>query len=341
MRWEDESYVRLYKRETPEWTLLCWQARVLHPLILKNLDRAGLLELGSNRWEALASALRVPLNFVESAMNGTSEFKGLLANGCLTLVPDGNGGELLHARNFIKAQEARQSDSRRKKTEREGASARAKAASLGLVDHNSSDEAVTNCDIDPNGAGAHVTKCDVPVTKRDIDSDEAVTNCDIDPNRQEGRVAPAPVTLCDGPVTNRDSSSQIVTKCHTESHGVTRCHSVLCFALLCSESEEKIQYSKNCSEHLSTETQSETGANAPGGMCDSKSKNPTHPTPEPLLLTPALPTPNAKQIVYQEITAVIEHWIAQPYHPGRVKITSERRKRVQARIDEGFTADEL
>ena len=34
MRWEDERYVRVYTRDTPEWCLLSWEARALFLLLL-------------------------------------------------------------------------------------------------------------------------------------------------------------------------------------------------------------------------------------------------------------------------------------------------------------------
>jgi hypothetical protein len=41
------------------------------------------------------------------------------------------------------------------------------------------------------------------------------------------------------------------------------------------------------------------------------------------------------------VRAVLEHWLAAPYHPRPRKITDARRRRVQARLAEGFTVDEL
>jgi hypothetical protein len=41
------------------------------------------------------------------------------------------------------------------------------------------------------------------------------------------------------------------------------------------------------------------------------------------------------------VTRVLEHWAGQGYHGRRPKLTSERRKRVAARLAEGFTPEEL
>jgi hypothetical protein len=127
MRWEDEPYIKGYKRETPEWTLHVWQVRALHFYILKFLDRVGLLELGKSGLKALASVTRVPVEVLEHCM------PVWLADGCFVLMPDGKGGEWLFAPNYLQAQEARSTDAARKRAERERVSDRAKAvAALGL-----------------------------------------------------------------------------------------------------------------------------------------------------------------------------------------------------------------
>lgn len=63
MNWPDERYVRLYVRKTAEWTSLCWQARALHALLLKECDRAGVIEVpgGPRRGKMLAGLVGMPL----------------------------------------------------------------------------------------------------------------------------------------------------------------------------------------------------------------------------------------------------------------------------------------
>lgn len=127
MRWEDEPYIKAYKRETPEWTLHPWEVRALHLYILKFMDRAGLLELGKSGMKALASLTRVPVEVLEACL------PTWLDDGCLQLVPDGKGGQYLFSPSFLEAQEAKQTDAARKRAERERSSARARAAALGLL----------------------------------------------------------------------------------------------------------------------------------------------------------------------------------------------------------------
>lgn len=110
MRWEDERYVRFYTRDTPDWLALSFEAQALFALLLRKVDRAGVLPLGrhgkravaiavghAQRWEMLSSAL-----------------EELLLDGCLAI-----DGDRLVIRNFLDAQEARQSDKARQQKARE------------------------------------------------------------------------------------------------------------------------------------------------------------------------------------------------------------------------------
>lgn len=110
MRWDDEAYVRLYKRETPEWCLLSWQARALFHELLKRVDMAGLLMVGKSGLRGLAGLVRMPLDVVRDAMHGED---GLLADGCVLEV---DGGYLIP--NYVEAQQAKQSDRVRKAEQR-------------------------------------------------------------------------------------------------------------------------------------------------------------------------------------------------------------------------------
>ena len=46
MDWSDERYVRVYTRDTPDWQCLSFLAQGLFCLILRKVDRAGVLPLG-------------------------------------------------------------------------------------------------------------------------------------------------------------------------------------------------------------------------------------------------------------------------------------------------------
>lgn len=112
MRWEDERYVRFYTRDTPEFSALSWHARGLFGLIMRKVDRAGILPLGRLGLKGVAVAVQGPWAEIEGPL------AELLDDGCAYF--DQERGVLL-LRNFIEAQEARQSDRARKQASRERA----------------------------------------------------------------------------------------------------------------------------------------------------------------------------------------------------------------------------
>src|SRR6185312_4681116 len=118
MRWEDERYVRVYTRDTIEWEMLCWQARCLMPLILRKVDRAGLLGLGKHGARGLAASVKIPVDVVTAGLNGDGEQIGLIESGAIEV-----RGEMLVVPNFIAAQETPSSDAQRKRDQREKAAA--------------------------------------------------------------------------------------------------------------------------------------------------------------------------------------------------------------------------
>ncbi len=122
MRFEDEQYIRLYRRDTTTWLMLNWQGRCILPLIFRKLDRAGLLDLGDDGFEALAAHIQVPLEVVEEGM------ASILRRKALVLREDG----LLMSPRFIEAQEAKQSDKARQKAARDRARDLASAAGRGV-----------------------------------------------------------------------------------------------------------------------------------------------------------------------------------------------------------------
>ena len=107
MDWANERYVRLFTRDTPEWLCWSWQARALWPLLIRKVDRSGVLanKLGPR---GVAALVGLPIEVVEVGM------PDLLADGCLAahqlgyVVP-----------NYIEAQETPTSDKQRKRDSRE------------------------------------------------------------------------------------------------------------------------------------------------------------------------------------------------------------------------------
>ncbi len=110
MRWSDERYVRVYVRDTVDWLALSFDAQALLLLILRKLDRAGVLDLGKQGKRGVSAAIG-HAHLWERLEPALDE---LLRDGCVELT-DGR----LIMRNFIEAQETRQSDAARKRDQRE------------------------------------------------------------------------------------------------------------------------------------------------------------------------------------------------------------------------------
>lgn len=110
MRWEDERYVRVYTRDTVDWLALSLEAQGLLALLLRKSDRAGVVKLGRHGKRGVAAAIGHAHRWetIEPAL------EELLADGVVVLTTDG-----IVYRNFIQAQEALQSDTARKRTQRE------------------------------------------------------------------------------------------------------------------------------------------------------------------------------------------------------------------------------
>lgn len=109
MRWEDERYIRIYTRDTVTWKMLPWQGKALLPLILRKVDRAGILELGDEAPAvAIAAITEMPLELVDAGL------PALIARHVIQ-VSDG----VLVAPKFIEAQETPQSDKARQQKSRE------------------------------------------------------------------------------------------------------------------------------------------------------------------------------------------------------------------------------
>ena len=110
MNWSDERYVRVYTRDTPEWLCLSFLGQGLFCLLLRKVDRAGVLPLGKLGKRAVAVAVGFPGDWsrIEPAL------EELLNDGCVRIE-----GDLLVVPNFIEAQECKQTDKQRARKHRE------------------------------------------------------------------------------------------------------------------------------------------------------------------------------------------------------------------------------
>lgn len=108
MDWSDERYVRLYTRDTTDWSMWPWQSRAVFPLLLRKADRCGVVELGRYGVRGLVALLGLPLDVVEPGV------AGLLEDGC---IEQGEGRIVL--RNFVEAQESQASEVKRSREYRQ------------------------------------------------------------------------------------------------------------------------------------------------------------------------------------------------------------------------------
>lgn len=108
MNFEDEPYVRIYKRKTLTTKLLGWEGRaVLREMILE-ADRAGVIDIGNeDPVQAVAALTELPLEVVEIGLNRAVKL------GSVTICD-----KALFIPRYMPAQEARQSDRMRQQESR-------------------------------------------------------------------------------------------------------------------------------------------------------------------------------------------------------------------------------
>jgi hypothetical protein len=188
MRWEDERYVRVYTRDTPDWLALGWEAQALFVLALRKVDRAGMLDLGKVGVRGLAALLGMPVEVVERAL------PILLADGCAAI-----SGSIVMIPNFIEAQETPQSDRQRKAESRAKARDRARLKSQNVTETKDASQNVTQPE------SQNVTD---PLSQNVTKTEEPSQNVTAPPDCGH-------------------ENGQKVTRGHAVSHEVTRGHSVL------------------------------------------------------------------------------------------------------------------
>ncbi len=160
MDYSDESYVRLYTRDTVQWRMLPWQAKALWPLLLRRFDKAGLLDLAGEGIDGLAVLVELPGEVVSPGL------AALLDRGWLQLV-DGH----LFDPSFLERETATKSDAQRQRDSRATRQAAAKAEAAraalsapacggGASSRNVTEGHVSGLSVTP---GHDVSLCAVPV----------------------------------------------------------------------------------------------------------------------------------------------------------------------------------
>lgn len=111
MDWSNERYVRVYTRDTTTWKLMDWRGRTVLSLLIRKVDRAGVLDVGHDGVLGLAAVLELPIEIVEAGIGQLTAARG----GTPTVIDTGTAYALP---NFLEAQEAPQSDPQRKRESR-------------------------------------------------------------------------------------------------------------------------------------------------------------------------------------------------------------------------------
>lgn len=120
MRWEDERYIKAYTRDTLNWSAMGWEGQATLLLLMRKLDRVGLLEIGPmDPVVAIAAATGLPREIVAVG------WARLTAQPEPTLVLRNGTGRAIFMPNFLPAQEANQSDRARQKKSRDVTRAKA------------------------------------------------------------------------------------------------------------------------------------------------------------------------------------------------------------------------
>ncbi len=165
MNFEDESYVKVYKRQTLGGKMLGWDGRAVLRAVFMHVDRAGILDLdGSEPAQAIAALEEMPIDHARSGMLKLIERGTVVIHKGVLFVP-----------KFLEAQEARQSDAQRQREFRAARVAKKRADALGL-DVTKCDEPISETENEAPRTPASLPKS---VTKRDQEPDwssQHVTN---------------------------------------------------------------------------------------------------------------------------------------------------------------------
>lgn len=118
LNWSDESYVRIYTRDTIGWNLLPWETQGLFALLKRKVDRAGVLQLGRHGLRGVSALIGGPGSWdtIEPHLDA------LLADGWFELHGEGDDAYLFIP-GHMEAEEAHSSSAARMRKSRERAAA--------------------------------------------------------------------------------------------------------------------------------------------------------------------------------------------------------------------------
>ena len=192
MNFDDERFVKIYPRNTTNWKLLGWEGRCVLMMLLREVDRAGCLDIEGGM-EGLALLLDLPHDVTERGFASCVKRGSVVQNGNTAIIP-----------NFVKAQEARQTDRVRQ------AESRARRRELGMMSQFVTNDArtVTDCDQKSHAVTASHTPSH-PVTLRieQTRPDQNKTDSDVPSEPSQPALALQPQQAAD--TTKKPSEAQV------------------------------------------------------------------------------------------------------------------------------------
>jgi hypothetical protein len=129
MDWSNERYVRLYTRDTRTWLKLKWEGQSLLALLIRKMDRSGILDDMEEPIEDISLVTGFPEEHTKVGLERLIKYGVVHINTDNTLVMP----------NYIDAQESSKTDKQRQRESRERRKARAQSVTK-------RDDLVTKCD---------------------------------------------------------------------------------------------------------------------------------------------------------------------------------------------------
>lgn len=123
VNFSDERYVRIYTRDTLTWKLWHWETRSVFLLLMRKVDRSGVLDIGNaSPGFALAALVEIPEDVATRALNQ------LVASGTVVIAD-----KAIVLPKYLEAQEATQTDRVRQQESRSRRKAAAMVITTGSV----------------------------------------------------------------------------------------------------------------------------------------------------------------------------------------------------------------
>lgn len=123
VNFSDERYVRIYTRDTLTWKLWHWETRSVFLLLMRKVDRSGVLDIGNaSPGFALAALVEIPEDVATRALNQ------LVASGTVVIAD-----KAIVLPKYLEAQEATQTDRVRQQESRSRRKAAAMVITAGSV----------------------------------------------------------------------------------------------------------------------------------------------------------------------------------------------------------------